>query len=107
MAITTRKIVQAGTAPAFAAPLASDTVEVGTTLIVKNGSGAGITVTLVTPGNLPTGDAYPDKAYTVGAGAEAWIPVTGAYRQPDSNNAAVTFSSVTSVTATAIAPFAH
>lgn len=91
----------AGTPPTFAAPSASDTVQVGSTLIVKNASGAGITVTMVTPGNLPTGDAYPDKAYTVTAAAEAWIPVLSEYRNT-AGVAAVTFSATASVTAASI-----
>jgi hypothetical protein len=90
-----------GTPPTFTAPSLSDTVQVGATLIVKNGSGASITVTMVTPGNLPTGDAYPDKAYTVTAGSEAWIPVLPEYRNT-AGVAAVTFSAVTSVTAASI-----
>jgi hypothetical protein len=93
--------VLAGTPPTFSAPSASDTVQVGSTLIVKNGSGASITVTMVTPGNLPTGDAYPDRAYTVTAGAELWIPVLSEYRN-SAGVAAVTFSAVTSVTAASI-----
>lgn len=102
MAITNYSVpVLAGTPPTFAAPATSETVQAGSTLIVKNASGAGITVTMVTPGNLPTGDAYPDKAYTVGAGAEAWIPVLSEYRNT-AGVAAVTFSAVTSVTAASI-----
>lgn len=93
--------VLAGTPPTFAAPSASDTAQVGSTLIVKNASGAGITVTMVTPGNLPTGDAYPDKAYTVGAAAEAWIPVLSEYRNT-AGVAGVTFSATASVTAASI-----
>lgn len=91
----------AGTPPTYAVPSASDTVQVGSTLIVKNASGASITVTMVTPGNLPTGDAYPDKAYTVAAAGEAWIPVLPEYRNT-AGVAAVTFSATTSVTATSI-----
>jgi hypothetical protein len=91
----------AGTPPTFAAPSASDTAQIGTTLIVKNGSGASITVTMTTPGTLGTGDAYPDKAYTVTAGAEAWIPVLADYRNT-AGVAAVTFSAVTSVTAATV-----
>lgn len=93
--------VIAGTPPTYAAPAASDTVQIGSTLIVKNGSAAPITVTLVTPGNLTTGDAYPDKAYTVAAGGEAWIPVLKDYRNA-AGVAAVTFSATASVTAAAI-----
>jgi hypothetical protein len=104
MAIANSSVpVLAGTPPTFAAPLASDTVQVGSTLIVKNGSGASITVTMVTPGNLPTGDAYPDRAYTVTAGAEAWIPILSEYRN-SAGVAAVTFSAVTSVTVASISP---
>jgi hypothetical protein len=78
----------------------------GAALIVKNASGASITVTIVTQGNLPSGDVYPDKAYTVAAGGESWIPVDlPDYKQPSApGTAAVTFSSVTSVTAAAVLP---
>ncbi|MDQ5861566.1 MAG: hypothetical protein M3536_04800 [Actinomycetota bacterium] len=102
-----QKIVQAGTAPTFAAPVLTDVVPMGSLLVVKNGAGASITVTLATVGNLPTGDDYPDKAYTVTAGAERWIPVNQeTYRKVDgSGNAGVVFSSVTSITAAAIAQF--
>lgn len=91
----------AGTAPTFAAPASADTVEVGTLLIVKNASGASINVTFDTPGNLPTGDAYPDKVYAVPAAQERWIPVLTDYRQP-SGLANVAFSATASVTAAAI-----
>lgn len=93
--------VIAGTPPVYAAPSLSDTVQVGSTLIVKNGSASPITVTLATPGTLGTGDAYPDKVYTVAAAAEAWIPVLKDYRNA-AGVAAVTFSAVASVTAAAI-----
>jgi hypothetical protein len=93
--------VLAGTPPTFAAPATSETVQVGSTLVVKNGSAGAVTVTLVTPGNLPTGDAYPDRVYTVAAGAEAWIPVLSEYRNT-AGVAAVTFSAVASVTAASI-----
>lgn len=91
----------AGTPPVYAAPASSDTVQIGSTLVVRNGSGSSITVTMVTPGNLPTGDAYPDKAYTVAAAGEAWIPVLPEYRNT-AGVAAVTFSATASVTATSI-----
>lgn len=90
-----------GAAPAFAAPAASDKTEVGAVLIVKNGSAAAVTVTLVTPGNLDTGDAYPDKTYSVPAGGEFWIPVLAVYRGTD-GLAAVNFSAVASVTVAAV-----
>lgn len=79
----------------------------GSLLVVKNGAAASITVTIATTGSLPTGDDYPDKAYTVAASGERWIPVNQeAYRNTDgSGTATVTFSSVASVTAAAIARF--
>lgn len=102
MAIANSSVpVLAGTPPTFAAPAASDTVQVGSTLIVKNASAGAVTVTMVTPGNLPTGDAYPDRAYTVAAGAEAWIPVLSEYRNT-AGVAAVTFSATASVTVASI-----
>jgi hypothetical protein len=76
-------------------------VQVGSTLVVKNASAGAVTVTMVTPGNLPTGDAYPDRAYTVAAGAEAWIPVLSEYRNT-AGVAAVTFSATASVTVASI-----
>lgn len=102
MAITNYSVpALAGTPPTFAAPSSSDTAQIGSTLIVKNGSGSSITVTMTTPGTLPTGDAYPDKAYTVTAAAEAWIPVLPEYRNT-AGVAAVTFSATASVTAASI-----
>lgn len=90
-----------GMPPTFATPSASDTVDVGAILIVKNASGASITATMVTPNNLPTGDAYPDKAYSVPAAGERWIPILPDYRN-GAGVAAVTFSTTASVTAAAI-----
>lgn len=90
----------AGTPPTFAAAAAGDTAECaeGMVLIVKNGSGASITATLTTPGNLGTGDAYPDKAYTVAAGTEVWIPLLDLYRDPTTRQAAISYSATASVT---------
>ncbi|MEV7472228.1 hypothetical protein AB0N33_00760 [Pseudarthrobacter oxydans] len=102
MAIANSSVpVLAGTPPTFAVPAASETVQVGSTLIVKNASAGAVTVTMVTPGNLPTGDAYPDRVYTVAAGAEAWIPVLSEYRNT-AGVAAVTFSATASVTVASI-----
>lgn len=103
MAIAAQKVgVLAGTAPTFAAPASSDTVTVGSVLIVKNASAASVNVTLVTPGTLETGDAYPDKVYAVPAGQERWIPVGGVYLDPVTRVAAVSFSAVASVTVAAV-----
>lgn len=91
-----------GTPPTYAVPAAADTAQVGSTLIVRNNSAATVTVTLVTPGSLTTGDAYPDKAYPVAAAGEAWIPVLSDYRNPDTGVADVQFSATASVTAASI-----
>lgn len=90
-----------GTPPTFAVPSASDTAEVNTILIVKNGSASSINVTLVTPGTLPTGDAYPDRVIAVPAGAERWIPVLPDYQNPG-GTATVNFSATAGVSAAAI-----
>jgi hypothetical protein len=69
---------------------------------VKNGSGSPITVTLASPKTLDTGDAYPSHVVTVGAGGESWIPVLKVYGDPVTQLAAITYSSVTTVTAAVI-----
>lgn len=100
--IPTQTIKVDGTAPTFAAAAAGDTARVGAhlVLIVKNASGAPITVTLATPGNLATGDAIPDKQYSVAATTgERWIPLLENYADTtQSNQAVITYSATTSVT---------
>jgi hypothetical protein len=101
--IASYPVTVAGTGPTFAAPATTETVEIGTTLIVKNASASSINVTLITPATLPTGDAYPDKVYAVPAGAERWIPVLADYASATNTRFAdVTFSAVASVTAAAV-----
>jgi hypothetical protein len=46
-----------------------DWVPTQTQVLVRNGSGGSITVTVVTPGNDPYGSARPDFTKTVAAGA--------------------------------------
>ena len=99
--IATQSVTVAGTAPTFAAAAAGDTARVGShlTLIVKNASGGSITVTMVYPGNLPTGDAIPDKVYTVPATTgEQWIPLLQQYADPTTGTASITYSATASVT---------
>ena len=48
-----------------------DTVPIGSRVLVKNGSGSSINVTVVTPGNDQYGLARPDIVTAVGAGADA------------------------------------
>jgi len=89
-----------GTAPTFGNAAANDTAEVGVGLwlIVKNASAGEVDFTIATPGLLTTGDAYPDKVYTVAAGAEAWVPLIADYRDPTDGYAHITWESTTSVT---------
>jgi len=85
----------AGTPPTFANSAAGDTAPVGDRLylIAKNTTGAPVTVTLVTPGLLPTGDAYPDKVYTIPATTgEQWIPLLQDYADPSDGLAHLTWS---------------
>jgi hypothetical protein len=65
----------------------------------KNGSGGSITVTVSGAGQTDYLVDNPDKAYTIGAGAEQWIPMLPSYGDPNDGRL-VTFvaSSVTSVT---------
>jgi hypothetical protein len=102
-----QSISTAGTPPTFNTVTATDTLpaQVGVTLIVRNTSAAPITVTLITPGNLGTGDAYPDHAVTCGAGTgtgnevptEVWLPITPEYVDPSTGLVTVTYSAQTSV----------
>lgn len=93
--------VASGAAPTFSAAAAGDTAEVdpASTLIVKNASGASVNVTIATPGNLPTGDSYPDKVYAVAAAGERWIPLIDAFRDPaQQGQAVISYSATASVT---------
>lgn len=102
-----QSISTAGTPPTFSTVNASDTLPYGGgyTLVVRNTSASSVTVTLVTPGNLGTGDAYPDHAVTCGAGTgagnvvptEVWLPISADYGDPTTGLATVTFSAQTSI----------
>lgn len=101
--IATQQLGVVGTAPTFAACAAGDTAEVGDGrgshyLEVRNGDASSHTVTLATPGSLPTGDTYPDRVYTVGASGEVRIPLLAAYRDPTDGKAHITYSATTSMT---------
>lgn len=82
-ALTTQVIDTDGTAPTFVAASASDTADIGsgrnTFAVYKNDSAGSVTVTVTPDAELDSGDAYPDKVYTVAAGAEAWIPLIKDY----------------------------
>lgn len=103
-ALSTQNIVDAGTAPTFAAAAAtSNTAEVGngknTLYVVKNGSGADVDVTITVPGTTSYGQNTPDPVITVAAGAEAWIPLRKEYDQADgTGRATIGLESTSSVT---------
>ncbi|WP_063916151.1 MULTISPECIES: hypothetical protein [Nocardia] len=100
-ALATQHVVDAGTAPTFAAASASDTAEVGsgrnTFAVYKNGGGSPITVTVAVDGDTEYGEALPPKEVTVANGAEAWIPLRKAY-SGEAGRATITTSAQTSVT---------
>lgn len=67
-------------------------------LLVLNGSGSPITVTLAVPGNTATGEANPDNVITVAAGAYRIIPLLDIYKDPENDRLAqITWSSTTTV----------
>lgn len=101
-----QSVVQSGLTPAFAAAAGGgDKLPSPTSrswLVVKNGGGAPITVTVVTPRVDPrTGLAEADAVVSVTNAQERWIgPIhPEVYGDPaDAGKAAVTYSAVTSVT---------
>lgn len=103
-ALTTQDIVDAGTAPTFAAAAAtSNTVEVGngknTFYVVKNGDASPITATVTVPGETSYGQDTPDPEITVPATDEVWIPLRKEYDAADgTGRATVVLSATTSVT---------
>ncbi len=81
------------------AAAANDTAKCGDyALLVNNGSGSPITVTIAVPGNTSYGVAAPDKVFTIPAGQLWEIPLLGVYRDPADRLAHLTWSSTTSVT---------
>lgn len=108
VALTLQAVSTAGLTPSFGAANADgyaiDNSSGRAAIYVKNGGGAGITVTLEIPGSID-GVAKADKTVSIGAGAEKIIGFfpRNVYDQtePDTsmaNAVGVTFSSVTSVT---------
>lgn len=85
---------------ALAAAAANDTAKVGPgyTLLVNNGSGGEVDVTIAVDGNTAWGVAQPDKVIAVPAG-ETWaIPLHEFYADSDDGLAHITWESTTSVT---------
>jgi hypothetical protein len=76
--------VATGAGPTFTAATSSDTMRPASNVWVEYRSvhSSTTTVTVVVPGNLGTGDAYPDKAYTLAAGGGAGNIVPSELRVP-------------------------
>lgn len=90
--------------PTYVAAAAGDTIinGEGGILIIKTG-GTGTTVTIATPGALPNGDAYPDKAIVIGTNTERWIKLGPEYTASD-GSVGLSWSSTTTVTWTCVQP---
>lgn len=97
-------IAAGGTAITLAAAAAGDKCVTGdgVMLLVKNGSGSPITVTLATPGKIDGDLDISDRIVTVAAGAMTGIPVGDRYRDPTTGLASITYSSTTTVTVAVI-----
>ncbi len=100
--LTVQSIALSGATHALAAASAGgDQVPPGdrTFLHVKNGSGAGITVTIAKPGTDPWGGAWNNATVAVAAGAESSIgPLNSTLADPSTGNVLISYSSATSVT---------
>lgn len=73
-----------------------------TTLVVFNGSGGSINVTVTDPGRTPAGNAATAAAVAVAAGSLGFIPVGAALADPSTLVATVNYSAVTSVRVLAV-----
>lgn len=72
-------------------------------LLVRNGSGASINVTVVVPGNSRFGPPNPDVVVAVPAGADRLIgPLPAELADPIDGLVAITYSAVTTVTVAAV-----
>lgn len=108
MATLSRQVLaNAGTTITFAAAGASGDKAApgdGVKLLVNNGAGSPITVTMATPGLIDGDLAVADRTVTVAAGAIRGIPLPDSLyaNAADSGLAAWTYSSNTSVTVAVI-----
>jgi len=82
------------------AAAASDTAKCGSNrmLMVNNGSGADVDVTISVPGNTEVGEAEPDNVVTVPAGEMWGIPLLDVYKDPTDRLAHIAYESTTTVT---------
>jgi hypothetical protein len=101
-AMVVQKLLEAGTNPVLSAANLTDTAPVNdghsNILIVKNGSGSSVTVTLADFLSDDAGDANPSHVVTVAAAATAYIPLHQSYDKGDGTGAQITYSAVTTVT---------
>lgn len=104
--LDTQVIGQAGAAITFGNAAASGGDKCvpgdGVKLLVKNGSGSSITVTLTTPGAVDGDLAIADRTLAVAAGVTSGIPITDRYRDPATGLASIGYSSATTVTVAVI-----
>lgn len=90
--------------PLVAASAGGDRVQPGSRvfLMVRNGSGASINVTLDTTGVAFNSQLIPDTVVAVAAGATAFIPITSDYQSAVDGLASIAYSAVTTVTVAAV-----
>jgi hypothetical protein len=103
-ALTTQNVPVTGLTPSTTAAGGSgDTIAAGenTFLLVKNGSGSSITVTVAVPGT-EYGQARPDVGVAVAAGAEALIHIPAEIDDPSDHRIHVSYSATTTVTVAAL-----
>ncbi|WP_428964106.1 hypothetical protein [Micromonospora fluostatini] len=107
MALLTANSVPGGTA-VNVAPVAvnstdtiaaSDVGMYGALLVVNNGGGSSITVTITDPGVTAVGNAGTTVAQSVPAGARRWLRILPGHVNRSTGVATVTYSGTTSVTA--------
>lgn len=104
--VSTQSVTLTGTPIAFSPASGGGdkfTPDDATVLLIKNGGGASITATIVTPWTGPAGLALADATVPVAAGAEVLVGAfAGPYWAGASGLADITWSSTTSVTWAAV-----
>jgi hypothetical protein len=100
--------VASGAGPTFSAATASDTVAPAPNVWVEYRSvfSGSTTLTVITPGSDPFGQAYPDKTYTLAAGggagnivpSEIRIPLIKEMQDPSTGVVTITTSQFVGVT---------
>jgi hypothetical protein len=99
--LTPTAITTAGTTQTLAAVNASDTVVADDScwLVVTNGSGGSINVTISDSGLTPAGNAASTSAVAVGAGVTKLFPLTAKTNSASTGVTTITYSGTTTVTA--------